>query len=151
MSICVSGGTAGKTIHEGANDMSQESELQRLERFVEKLLTSFSELRAEKASLLQQLGERDRQIEDLRNNVSVQEMERGEISQRVGKLVTQIEEWENSLDEAAAAVPESPSIEESILDEYDVQEEIEEDEAEIRGEEEGRVQHNLFSMKSAQR
>jgi chromosome segregation ATPase len=147
--------------------MNQESELHRLERFVEKLLTTFSELRAEKAGLLQQLSDRDRQIEDLRNNLSTQEMERGEISQRVGKLVEQIEEWENSLDddideaELAAVPPPSPeepineeqsiSVEQSILDEYEVQEEIEESAADLRGEEEGRVQHNLFSMKSGQR
>lgn len=131
--------------------MSQESELHRLERFVEKLLTNFSELRAEKANLLQQLSERDQLIEELRNNVTAQEVERGEISQRVGKLVDQIEEWESSLDEVAPAVPQSSSVEESILDDYEVQEEIEEVAAEPRGDEEGRVQHNLFSMKSVQR
>ena len=38
--------------------MGQESELQRLERFVAKLLTNFSELREEKAILVQQLDER---------------------------------------------------------------------------------------------
>lgn len=142
----------GEKIHEGVSDMSQESELQRLERFVEKLLVSFSELRAQKAGLVEQLRERNQQIEELRNNVNAQEMERGEISQRVGRLVEQIEEWEHSLDEVVIAVPhpsreeESTSEEDSLLDEYEVQEEIAEVAAEAGGDEEVRVQHNLFSM-----
>lgn len=137
--------------------MGQESELQRLERFVAKLLTSFSDLRAEKAALMQQLAERNRQIEELYNQLATEEAERGEIGQRVGKLVEQIEEWEKSLDQAAeAAEPPAPveelseEAEEPDLDEYEVQEEIVElDHA--RGEEEARIQHNLFSLNGVQR
>ena len=137
--------------------MGQESELQRLERFVAKLLTNFSELRAEKAILVQQLDERNQQIEELQNRLATEEAERGEIGQRVGKLVEQIEEWEKSLDQRAeAAEPPAPAenfseAEESELDEYEVQEEIEELAAHSRGEEEVRVQHNLFSLTGAQR
>lgn len=141
--------------------MGQESELQRLERFVAKLLTSFSELRAEKAKLVQQLDERNRQIEELHSQLATEEAERGEIGQRVGKLVEQIEEWEKSLDEAAvAAEPPAPAEEfseaeesepEPELDEYEVQEDLEELAAHSRGEEEVRVQHNLFSLTGGQR
>ena len=137
--------------------MGQESELQRLERFVAKLLTNFSELRAEKAILVQQLDERNQQIEELQNRLATEEAERGEIGQRVGKLVEQIEEWEKGLDQAAeVAEPPAPAedfseAEESELDEYEVQEEIEELAAHSRGEEEVRVQHNLFSLTGAQR
>ena len=137
--------------------MGQESELQRLERFVAKLLTNFSELRAEKAILVEQLDERNQQIEELQNRLATEEAERGEIGQRVGKLVEQIEEWEKGLDQAAeVAEPPAPAedfseAEESELDEYEVQEEIEELAAHSRGEEEVRVQHNLFSLTGAQR
>ena len=137
--------------------MGQESELQRLERFVAKLLTNFSELRAEKAILVQQLDERNQQIEELHNRLATEEAERGEIGQRVGKLVEQIEEWEKGLDQAAeVAEPPAPAedfsvAEESELDEYEVQEEIEELAAHSRGEEEVKVQHNLFSLTGAQR
>lgn len=137
--------------------MGQESELQRLERFVAKLLTNFSELRAEKAILVQQLDERNQQIEELQNRLATEEAERGEIGQRVGKLVEQIEEWEKGLDQAAeVAEPPAPAedfseAEESELDEYEVQEEIEELAAHSRGEEEVRVQHNLFTLTGAQR
>ncbi|OGR17882.1 MAG: hypothetical protein A2X81_17625 [Desulfobacterales bacterium GWB2_56_26] len=137
--------------------MGQESELQRLERFVAKLLTNFSELRAEKAILVQQLDERNQQIEELQNRLATEEAERGEIGQRVGKLVEQIEEWEKGLDQAAeVAEPPAPAedfseTEESELDDYEVQEEIEELAAHSRGEEEVRVQHNLFSLTGAQR
>lgn len=139
--------------------MEQDSELQRLERFVAKLLKNFSELRAEKAGLLQQLDERNRQIEELRGRLATEEMERGEIGQRVGKLVDQIEEWERNLNETAVDAP-SPIFaedvnesEEAVLEDYEVQEELEavREEAEAfaaepRGEEEVRVQHNLFSL-----
>jgi len=137
--------------------MGQESELQRLERFVAKLLTNFSELRAEKAILAQQLDERSQQIEELHNRLAAEEAERGEIGQRVGKLVEQIEEWEKSLEQAAeAAEPPAPAedfseAEESELDEYEVQEEIDKLAAHSRGEEEVRVQHNLFSLTGGQR
>lgn len=137
--------------------MGQESELQRLERFVAKLLTSYSELRTAKARLMQQLDERDRQVEELHNQLATQQMERGEIGQRVGKLVEQIEEWEKSLDQTAEAAIEPPApvedmslAEESELEEYEVQEEIEEL-TEQAGEEEVRVQHNLFSLSGGQR
>ena len=158
--------------------MSQDSELLRLERFVEKMLVNFSELRAEKSSLLKQLRERDLEIEALRSNVSAQEMERGEISQRVGKLVEQIEEWENSLDEEMPVSPKSSGqedeeiegndldtddvedvedvaevedVEETILAEDEEQEEIAEVIAESSAGEEVRVQHNLFSLKGSHR
>lgn len=137
--------------------MGQESELQRLERFVAKLLTAFSELRAEKVGLVRQLDERNREIEELRNRLAAEEAERGEIGQRVGRLVEQIEEWERSLDEDAAAAPRpSPAEElsdagESVMEAYEVQEEMETSAEEPRGAEEERVQHNLFSLAGAQR
>ena len=53
--------------------MSQDNELRRLEQFVEKLLARFSELRTEKAKLLQELREREQQIEELRSNLSSQD------------------------------------------------------------------------------
>ncbi len=142
---------------EGAKDMGQESELQRLERFVAKLLTSFSELRAEKAGLVRELGEREQQVEELRSRLATEEAERGEIGQRVGRLVEQIEEWEKSLDETAAVEPLPASAEDSsdtgeaVMDAYEVEEEEEANIPESRGDEEGRVQHNLFSLTGSQR
>jgi predicted nuclease with TOPRIM domain len=131
--------------------MSQDNELRRLEQFVEKLLARFSELRAEKAKLLQELRERELQVEDLRNNLSSRDMERSEISQRVSKIVEQIEEWETGLEQIAdvASEPEA-TMDSGVVCEEAVspaQEIVEEQ----KGEEEVRGQQNLFSIGNTHR
>ncbi len=141
--------------------MKQDNELQRLEEFVENLLTSFTELRAEKASLLQDVRERDEIIEGLRGNVEINDTERGEISLRVNKMVDQIEEWEQSLDdsefEESSLEIESPGSEneDSDDDQIDVEATSGDEEFDSEGSdedqdgEEGRGQQNLFSMETS--
>jgi chromosome segregation ATPase len=130
--------------------MGQDSELRRLEQFVEKLLVRFSELRAEQARLLKELAEREQQIIELRTNISSKEIERSEISQRVNRIVEQIEEWEMGLDEGeqvestADALTEPEVVEEETLPGKN-------NAGEHRGEEEGRVQPNLFSIAGTHR
>ncbi len=136
--------------------MSQDNELRRLEQFVEKLLGRFSELRAEKAKLLQELRERELLIEDLRSNLSSKDMERSEISQRVNKIVEQIEAWEMGLGETVVVSPELSSPEPEVVENIEVIKEInislsDERAAQQRSEEEGRVQQNLFSLGNTQR
>ncbi|MCK5516229.1 MAG: hypothetical protein KAI39_05080 [Desulfobulbaceae bacterium] len=126
--------------------MEQDSELKRLESFVENLLTRFTELRAEKAVLLQEIRERDEVIDGLRENVSSKDTERSEISLRVGKIVEQIEEWEQSLDDSEFeedSLPEGSSEEGSSAEETSS-----EDDAEA-GMEDGKGQQNLFSMETS--
>ena len=107
--------------------MDRDTELQRLEQFVEKLLLNFAELKEEKKQLLNTLKDRDALIADLESNISNKDSERTEISLRVGKLVEQIEDWELGLDE---------DEEESEGDT---------DNVEDAGDDEEGVQHNLFS------
>jgi predicted nuclease with TOPRIM domain len=121
--------------------MDRDTELLRLEQFVEKLLLSFAELKEEKKQLLSKLEDRDGSIVDLKDNIkelesniaelegniSSKDNERTEISLRVGKLVEQIEDWELGLDDDVEDVVASDDIDEATV------------------EEEGRVQHNLFS------
>ena len=129
--------------------MSQDNELRRLEQFVEKLLARFSELRTEKAKLQQELREREAQIEELRTALSSKDMERSEISQRVSKIVEQIEEWESGLAESFVAQAETA---EAVVVEADEEiPEVRQSHSEPRVEEEGRVQHNLFSLGNPQR
>ena len=126
--------------------MEQDSELKRLESFVENLLTRFTELRAEKAVLLQEIRERDEVIDGLQENVSSKDTERSEISLRVGKIVEQIEEWEQSLDDSEFeedSLPEGSSEEGSSAEETSS-----EDDAEA-GMEDGKGQQNLFSMETS--
>ena len=130
--------------------MKQDNELQRLEEFVENLLTSFTELRAEKARLLQDIRERDEVIEGLHENVDTKDSERDEISLRVNKMVDQIEEWELGLDddefeESSLAIESAGSeVEESEDEQVDIEESDEGEEGE-----EGKGQQNLFSMETS--
>ncbi len=125
--------------------MSQDNELRRLEQFVEKLLARFNDLRAEKAQLEELLATREGEIADLRASLAAREEERSEISDRVGRIVEQIEEWEAGLSGVGADVTEdddSAALEEPPPKQAAV---------EPRAEEEGRVQHNLFSLGAAGR
>jgi predicted nuclease with TOPRIM domain len=131
--------------------MSQDNELRRLEQFVEKLLARFSELRAEKTRLLQELHEREIQIEELQDALSSSDMERGEISERVGKLVEQIEEWEVGLGETGADVSEPSTNEDTEVASEEEALLVTEAVTDVRGEEEGRVQQNLFSIGNTHR
>lgn len=76
--------------------MKQESELGRLENFVNSLLARYNVLKEDNARLTQDVQERDEIIEDLRDNLAQMESERNEISNRVGGIILQIEEWEKS-------------------------------------------------------
>jgi len=130
--------------------MGQDSELRRLEQFVEKLLVRFSELRAEQARLLKELAEREQLIVELRTNISSKEIERSEISQRVNRIVEQIEEWEMGLDEGEQVDSNADaSAESGVIGEESLPEKS--DAGEHRGEEEGRGQQNLFSIAGTHR
>jgi hypothetical protein len=124
--------------------MEQESELQRLEKFVEKILTRFSLLKAEKGQLEQEVFERDLLIEELRENISSKVTERNEISERVNKIVDQIEDWEQNLEHSAnvnateSSVALDQSRDEGLSDEQDTEGGSDE--------EERRMQHDLFSI-----
>lgn len=126
--------------------MEQESELQRLEKFVEKILTRFSTLKAEKAQLEQEIFERDLLIEELRDNISSKVTERNEISERVNKIVEQIEEWELDLEQGGEVSTGSPSE----ISDSEEEPGSETGRSEQRSpEEEKRMQHDLFSMASS--
>lgn len=123
--------------------MEQESELQRLEKFVEKILTRFSALKAEKAQLEQEVFDRDLLIEELRDNISSKVTERNEISERVNKIVDQIEDWEINLEQGKEVTTNQHSARPD-LDEEGVL--VDGQETEDRSdEEERRMQHDLFS------
>lgn len=124
--------------------MEHESELQRLEKFVEKILTRFSALKAEKAQLEQEVFERDLLIEELRENISSKVTERIEISERVNKIVDQIEEWELNL-EADKEATGNNSLEE-VNPGVDFLSDSQKLEEEMGDENERQVQQDLFSM-----
>ena len=134
--------------------MEQESELQRLEQFVESLLLRFTRLREENRKLQGELAERDEEIQNLRSNLSSSDVERNEISLRVNRLVAQIEEWERNLGEEEITGPEMTENDEDSSEEERAGEGADVNATETgefssvaeENEEERRVQHNLFSM-----
>lgn len=126
--------------------MDQDSELSRLERFVEKLLLKYDELREEKAQLLKTLAKRDSLIEDLEINILTSDSERMVISERVNSIVDQIEEWEMSLEEDDAVETEVAEAPESDEEEAESEESSDDD---SEKDDDGRVQHNLFSMEDS--
>ncbi len=134
--------------------MEQESELQRLEQFVESLLLRFTRLREENRKLQGELAERDEEIQNLRSNLSSSDVERNEISLRVNRLVAQIEEWERNLGEEEITGPEMTENDEDSSGEERAGEGADVNATETgefssvaeENEEERRVQHNLFSM-----
>ena len=76
--------------------MKQESELERLEKFVSSLLARYNELKDENDRLSLDVTEKDGVIEDLRGSLALLESERSEISTRVGGIIEQIELWEKT-------------------------------------------------------
>ncbi len=123
--------------------MIQDSELSRLEGFVEKMMKRFSKLQDEKTQLLKDLGERDQIIDELRINLSTRDSERGEVSQRVSRIVEQIEEWERNFEEEQGQeVVEQDADSPDDVDSVDAVDDLED---------EGRVQHNLFTVASQER
>ena len=136
--------------------MEQDSELKRLEKFVENLLARFTELRAEKAVLLQDIKDRDEIISELRESISSKDSERSEVTLRVGKIVEQIEEWEQSLEQKepgeTSLAEEDSDEEEDSEDEESHAEAADSDEsfkAEGAVEENGKGQQNLFSIETS--
>jgi DNA repair exonuclease SbcCD ATPase subunit len=117
-------------------DMGQNGELQKLEEFVEKLLSRSNLLRQQKARLETELAERDRLIAELRESLAAQDSERSEVNDRLSKIVDQIEEWELDLDEEKVESAPAEAAEE--LDEDPAGED--EDAPPVKG------QHNLFSV-----
>jgi uncharacterized coiled-coil DUF342 family protein len=102
----------------------------------------FSEIRAEKVQLLHDLRERDQTIEELRSTISNRDSERGEMGQRVSRIVEQIEDWERSFDEEQGReIVEQVS--DPVLPDFEGDKDDREDE--------GRVQHNLFSVANSER
>ncbi len=78
-----------------------QSEFDRLEQFVKRLLEKYDVLKKENESLKVQLGERDEEVVLLESELDSIESERGNINDRVKALIRQIENWENQLDSAA--------------------------------------------------
>ncbi len=122
--------------------MSQNTEFDRLEKFVSKLLNKYDKLREKNTELQTLLHQREEEIGILKNEINNADSERGDLSNRVKGLIEQIEEWESALEESQESAKTK-----KIAESSDDGEEIEdEDESEVSDEKESNLQQNLFNV-----
>lgn len=74
--------------------MDQSGDLGRLEKIIEQLLTSFSELKKEKARLESRLQGKEQEIASLKEQLAKLEQDKDQVHLRVSRLITAIENWE---------------------------------------------------------
>lgn len=86
--------------------MESKVDLERLENIVEKLLTSYNDLKAEKQRLERSLMEKDAEIIKLDGELQGLTEEKAGIHNRVSGLIASIEEWEKEHAEAVVVEPE---------------------------------------------
>ena len=81
--------------------MEYDSEIKRLEDFVERLLKGYGQLKSEISDLEQKLQEQEIEHEQLKHQMGTMESERGDLGNRVGRLIDRIEAWEAELEQEA--------------------------------------------------
>ena len=127
--------------------MEYDSEIKRLEDFVERLLKGYGQLKAEISGLEQKLQEQEIENEQLKHQMGSMESERGDLGNRVSRLIDRIEAWESELeqdnieDEMVADPPEDSEADKESSTGESV--ESEEDDGS------GGVQGNLFSASAS--
>jgi len=91
--------------------MEYESEIKRLEDFVERLLAGYTELKTEIKQQGQQLQLHQQENDRLRQQIETMELERGDLGGRVSSLIDRIETWESELEmtESGSDSPDDPA------------------------------------------
>lgn len=128
--------------------MSQ-SEFERLEQFVKKLLQKHEELNQQYKTLKQLLVEKEEEIDNLNSQLQSADNERGDISKRVKGIIDQIEEWELSFDQSIESEQIDGKAEEKSAissDEEPEKEELDESDAEMAEKTAEERQQNLFKV-----
>lgn len=128
--------------------MGRDSELLRLEQYIEQLLHRFSVLQAEKKRLESDLQRANDDNRQLRQQLDALHGERGDIRTRVTSLIERIERWEaetEDLPDTADAEDHAPASEQETAQDGDPEEEEEsEPTAARKAERDGGVQGSLF-------
>ncbi|BDD86416.1 hypothetical protein [Desulfofustis limnaeus] len=130
--------------------MGRDSELLRLEQYIEQLLHRFSVLQAEKKRLESDLQKAKDDNHQLRQQLDALHGERGDIRTRVTSLIERIERWEaDSEVPPAIADADSQALapeQETVQDNDPGEEESEQETTAVRkAERDGSVQGSLFS------
>jgi len=89
--------------------MENNGELIRLERFVDKLLTQYNNLKEKYLALEVTLQQRDKECANLKDSIAELRSERSAVSDRVAALIERIVQWENEQEDASEPDIEDPS------------------------------------------
>ena len=95
--------------------MENNTELGRLEEYVEKLLKNYTQLKAEYHNLQETLRQRDAECADLKTKVFELSTERSEVGNKVAGLLDRIEQWEHEQSGAPAAPQEGNGPQEKLF------------------------------------
>ena len=96
--------------------MEGNTELARLEQFVDKLLVKYNELKDEYHSVKATLQERDNECADLKDQISDLSSERNHVGERVAGLIGRIEQWETEEDIQVDEDQEHGGVQGSLFD-----------------------------------
>ncbi|HHO47034.1 MAG TPA: hypothetical protein ENN06_01025 [Desulfobacteraceae bacterium] len=88
--------------------MENNTELVRLEQFVDNLLTKHKELRDSYQALESRYAEKSAECEKLKDTIAELRIERSEVGSRVSGLLDRIEQWESEQKTVDAAQPDKP-------------------------------------------
>lgn len=121
--------------------MGSESELIRLEKYIERLLKGYTALKAEKQQVEQNLQKQKTETDKLQKELNSLDSERGSIRDRVNSLIGQIEQWESEVGEESGEGDSDDDSEEEDPEEDD----LPEPEAMSEEERGGGIQKKLFS------
>ena len=98
--------------------MESNTELARLEEFINKLLGKYNELKEEYHATQATLLERDDECADLKAQIEDLTSERSFVGERVAGLIGRIEEWESSeQDSPAGENQEEQGVQGSLFEE----------------------------------
>jgi len=90
--------------------MENNTELVRLEQFVDKLLAKYKKLQEKYTILEASLEERDAECSQLKEQISELRSERSQVGDRVAGLIDRIEQWELESDDILSAEEESDGV-----------------------------------------
>lgn len=121
--------------------MDQESEFERLERYVSKLLAQYDTLLEDNSILLKSVEQKDDEIRELKSQINSADTERGDISNRIKALIDQIEEWESTISKTVTTPEKVEITEQGQPEKAEVV-----DTAEEQAEKERKQQQNLFNV-----
>lgn len=126
--------------------MGSDSELIRLEQYIERLLDGYKKLKKEKQNIEQRLVEVQAENDKYKKELDSLDSDRGAMRDRVNSLIGQIEQWETEIDEDEGGDGSSGDDEEDEESEEDSEDEEEPPVKKKRKSEKGaKAQKNLFS------